>query len=557
MRKRTKKILVVFLTGVLLLGLAACGGGEEEQGDETGDETQVDETLSGETLTAGEAADHVFSLAVDLEKSLNPITTRSTLNQLVDGLVYDRLFEVDENFNVTSRILEDWYYSKNEGANGTWILKVRQGIKMHDGSELSAEDIAYSISRVFTSGSTFYQSQMGTVYTYVYHDEIYLSGEFDNGLLPQRLSVPIIKSVENSIKENVPVGSGPYTFSEDLSCLEKFDDYEDADSLPLDTIYLRPYTDPESLITEYESALVDLVLNDTTSIYNMGYGGVNERRYYPTNNMHFICFNSESPFFQFDAYRYAMNWIIDRKEIAETNLEGALTPSALPIHPNSPLFDQEANDKFTYDPARFVQELEKGGCRDLDGDGMLEYALSGVKNEIELNFVVCADNAAKVQAARKIAQDMEDAGVTVHLRELTWSEYLTALEGPPDEDEEDPDPNAVDWTWDMYYGEVALGGDWNTLTLFSGDREEDGTQNYGNWDNAQLEQTVYDFIGAKDEDRPAAEDAMLLTLEQSSVFVPIGFEIREVISHLGVIRGLEPNQYNPVAGVSGWTIKLD
>lgn len=555
MREKLRETLSVLLTAALALGLAACGSQPEPETENGGGEVQVDESLSGESLTAGEAADHVFSLAIDLEKTLNPITTESTLNQLVDGLVYDRLFEVDENFNVTSRLLEDWYYSKNEGANGAWILTVRKDIKMHDGSELTADDIAYSISRVYTSGKSFYQSQMGRVYVSTYEGQVYLACDYDNGLLPQRMSVPIIKSVTDSINQNVPIGSGPYKYSDDLTRLEKFDEYQEADALPLDTIYLRPYTDPETLITEYESALVDLVLNDTTSIYNMGYGGVNERRYYPTNNMHFLCFNSESPFFRYDAFRYAMNWIIDREEIAETTLEGALTPSALPIHPNSPLFDQENNDAFAYNPERFLMELEKGGCRDMDGDGMLEYALSGQKNEIELNFVVCADNAAKVQVARKIAQDMEDAGVAVRLRELTWNEYLTTLEGP-DEDEEEEDENAQEWVWDMYYGEIALGGDWNTLTLYTGDRVEDGTQNYGKWDVPLLEQTVYTFIGAREEDRPAAEDAMLLTLEQNSVFVPIGFEIREVISHLGVIRGLRPNQYNPLAGVSGWTVDL-
>ena len=553
MTKAGKKTICLLLAVLLLLGLAACG--EKETEEETND-IEVDETVSGETLTAGAAADNVFSLAVDMSKSLNPITTRSTLNQMVDNLVYDRLFDIDENFNVTSRILDDWYYSVSENGNGVWVLTVKEGIKMHDGSDLTANDISYSVQKIFSSGSTYYQKQMGRVYSSTYQGQVYLAGDSNNGLLPQRLAIPIIKSGTDSILENTPVGSGPYMFSEDLSCLVKFDDYENADQLPLDTIYLQQYSDPEELITAYESAVVDLVVNDPTSIYNMGYGGKNEKRVFPTTNMHFICFNSKSDFFQYEPYRNAINWIIDRNTIANDALDGAVTASALCIHPNSPLYDKAAADELAFDPARCLNELERGGCRDLDGDGMLEYALSGTKKEIEINFVVCADSAAKVLAARQIAKDMEAVGLNVHLRELTWKEYMDTLELDPEE-LDDEEKEQLDWIWDMYYGEIAITGDWNTLTLFTGDWEKDGTLNYGKWGMPEMEQAVRTFVGAKEEDRPMAESEMFQQMTRNSVFIPVCFENREAISHLGVIKGLMPNQYNLFTNITNWTVNLN
>ena len=552
MTKAGKKTICLLLAVLLLMGLAACG--EKETEEETND-IEVDETVSGETLTAGAAADNVFSLAVDMSKSLNPITTRSTLNQMVDNLVYDRLFDIDENFNVTSRILDDWYYSVSENGNGVWVLTVKEGIKMHDGSDLTANDISYSVQKIFSSGSTYYQKQMGRVYSSTYQGQVYLAGDSNNGLLPQRLAIPIIKSGTDSILENTPVGSGPYMFSEDLSCLVKFDDYENADQLPLDTIYLQQYSDPEELITAYESAVVDLVVNDPTSIYNMGYGGKNEKRVFPTTNMHFICFNSKSDFFQYEPYRNAINWIIDRNTIANDALDGAVTASALCIHPNSPLYDKAAADELAFDPARCLNELERGGCRDLDGDGMLEYALSGTKKEIEINFVVCADSAAKVLAARQIAKDMEAVGLNVHLRELTWKEYMNTLELDPEE-LDDEEKEQLDWIWDMYYGEIAITGDWNTLTLFTGDWEKDGTLNYGKWGMPEMEQAVRTFVGAKEEDRPMAESEMFQQMTRNSVFIPVCFENREAISHLGVIKGLMPNQYNLFTNITNWTVNL-
>ena len=548
-----RNIFALLLAAATLFSLAACG--EAAAGPEATPEPAPDDgaaTVSGQTLTFGDAADSVFSLSLDYEESLNPVKTQSTLNQLVDCLVYDRLFEVDENFNVTSRVLSDWYYSKNEDSAGVWVLRVKDGIQMHDGSTLTAQDVAYSVSCIFTSEKhKNLQMQIGRVYSSAFNGEVYLATEgADNAQLPQRMSIPIIKA--GSVGDEVPVGSGPYMYNEDRTALVKFDGYENSESLPLDEVQLRAYRGMEELITEFESGLVDLVVNDPTGIYNMGYGGKNEKRVITTTNLHFIGFNSKSRFFQYDAYRCAMNWIVNRDKIVSDTLDGNAVATMLPIHPNSSLYDTDIASQFSYDPARCLTELERGGCRDLDADGMLEFALSGMKVDIELNFAVCADNAAKVQEARQIAEDMEAIGLSVNLRELTWKDYLAALRtGYIDADQEEPEI-----PMDMYLAEVALTGDWNILTLISGDWEEDNTLNYGGWENSELERLTEAYLGAKDDDRAQAVRDWLQLLTTTTVILPVCFETRDVISHLGTISGMSPNQYDIFHNITAWTVHI-
>ena len=548
-----RKIFALLLAAATLFSLAACG--EAAAGSEATPEPATDDgaaTVSGQTLTFGDAADSVFSLSLDYEESLNPVKTQSTLNQLVDCLVYDRLFEVDENFNVTSRVLSDWYYSKNEDSAGVWVLRVKDGIQMHDGSTLTAQDVAYSVSCIFTSEKhKNLQMQIGRVYSSAFNGEVYLATEgADNAQLPQRMSIPIIKA--GSVGDEIPVGSGPYMYNEDRTALVKFDGYENSESLPLDEVQLRAYRGMEELITEFESGLVDLVVNDPTGIYNMGYGGKNEKRVITTTNLHFIGFNSKSRFFQYDAYRCAMNWIVNRDKIVSDTLDGNAVATVLPIHPNSSLYDTDIASQFSYDPARCLTELERGGCRDLDADGMLEFALSGMKVDIELNFAVCADNAAKVQEARQIAEDMEAIGLSVNLRELTWKDYLAALRtGYIDADQEEPEI-----PMDMYLAEVALTGDWNILTLISGDWEEDNTLNYGGWENSELERLTEAYLGAKDDDRAQAVRDWLQLLTTTTVILPVCFETRDVISHLGTISGMSPNQYDIFHNITAWTVHI-
>ena len=548
-----RKFFALLLAAAMLLSLAACGvaaAGPEATPEPAPDDGAA--TVSGQTLTFGDAADSVFSLSLDYEESLNPVKTQSTLNQLVDCLVYDRLFEVDENFNVTSRVLSDWYYSKNEDSAGVWVLRVKDGIQMHDGSTLTAQDVAYSVSCIFTSEKhKNLQMQIGRVYSSAFNGEVYLATEgADNAQLPQRMSIPIIKA--GSVGDEVPAGSGPYMYNEDRTALVKFDGYENSESLPLDEVQLRAYRGMEELITEFESGLVDLVVNDPTGIYNMGYGGKNEKRVITTTNLHFIGFNSKSRFFQYDAYRCAMNWIVNRDKIVSDTLDGNAVATVLPIHPNSSLYDTDIASQFSYDPARCLTELERGGCRDLDADGMLEFALSGMKVDIELNFAVCADNAAKVQEARQIAEDMEAIGLSVNLRELTWKDYLAALRtGYIDADQEEPEI-----PMDMYLAEVALTGDWNILTLISGDWEEDNTLNYGGWENSELERLTEAYLGAKDDDRAQAVRDWLQLLTTTTVILPVCFETRDVISHLGTISGMSPNQYDIFHNITAWTVHI-
>ena len=548
-----RKIFALLLAAATLFSLAACG--EAAAGPEATPEPAPDDgaaTVSGQTLTFGDAADSVFSLSLDYEESLNPVKTQSTLNQLVDCLVYDRLFEVDENFNVTSRVLSDWYYSKNEDSAGVWVLRVKDGIQMHDGSTLTAQDVAYSVSCIFTSEKhKNLQMQIGRVYSSAFNGEVYLATEgADNAQLPQRMSIPIIKA--GSVGDEIPAGSGPYMYNEDRTALVKFDGYENSESLPLDEVQLRAYRGMEELITEFESGLVDLVVNDPTGIYNMGYGGKNEKRVITTTNLHFIGFNSKSRFFQYDAYRCAMNWIVNRDKIVSDTLDGNAVATVLPIHPNSSLYDTDIASQFSYDPARCLTELERGGCRDLDADGMLEFALSGMKVDIELNFAVCADNAAKVQEARQIAEDMEAIGLSVNLRELTWKDYLAALRtGYIDADQEEPEI-----PMDMYLAEVALTGDWNILTLISGDWEEDNTLNYGGWENSELERLTEAYLGAKDDDRAQAVRDWPQLPTTTTGILPACCETRDVISHLGTISGMSPNQYDIFHNITAWTVHI-
>ncbi len=60
--------------------------------------------------------------------------------------VYNRLLDVDDNFNTIPELAESWSVS-DDGL--TWTFNLRQGVKFHDGSDFDANDVVYTFKRFF------------------------------------------------------------------------------------------------------------------------------------------------------------------------------------------------------------------------------------------------------------------------------------------------------------------------------------------------------------------------------------------------------------------------
>ena len=92
------------LATALMLALSACGsqGAQDSQDQESYGE------LPGQELGIGDAEDSVFSLNYNSSASLNPYATNDMDNLLISQLVCENVFELDDNYNLTSRIIADY-----------------------------------------------------------------------------------------------------------------------------------------------------------------------------------------------------------------------------------------------------------------------------------------------------------------------------------------------------------------------------------------------------------------------------------------------------------------
>ena len=526
-----KKKHILALALAALITLSACGASPSELPEPTTPGSEAE----SEELGIAPAADAVFSLNYSSGQSLNPYATNDLNNILISQLVCDNIYELDDDYNLTSRVIADY-----EVSNGTyWTFTVKEGIPMHDGSTLTAYDLAYSIS--LARRTSRYSGRFLCLYGVSASSEttFHVSTTRANTLLPYLLTVPIVK--DGSASQTRPVSCGPYRYVEGQDYVEAFEGY--GRSMPVDRIYFREYSGAEQIITAFEDSYIDLVLNDSSSSANLGYGGNNETRWYHTTNMHYFGFNMSSELLSNAAVRGALAYAVDREAAADTYMQGAAIASALPISPLSPLYNEQIAASLDFNLSNCLQALKNAGLSDMDNDGILEYVSYSVMHDAEIDLIVCSQSAGKGDVCKRFAEDMETIGVKVNVRELSWADYLAELmdydlDGEPDGD------------FDMYYAEVKLGADFDLSAILT----ENGSLNYGNLADESYETCINEFLAAGDFDRDERCADMLSYIAMNTPIIPVCFERHQVITHRNVITGMEVTANNIFYNIPDWSI---
>ncbi len=540
MRKTAKKTLMLFLALTLLL--TGCAGVRSGAAQTEEPDPVYDAAIPGTEVKERQPADRVFSLNYDPNASMNPVRAESSANMQFWSLLYDSVFTVNPDWTVSSEVVTDWQSDDFIW----WVFHIDTSITFSDGTPLSAEDVAYSIQRA--QQSSYYANRLSIIYgiSAFGSDTFAVTTQYANSQFPALLNIPIIK--KGDYFEDRPLGTGPYMLSEEGDRLVLAPGNRHAAEMPVQTIYLRDCMDTSARIRAFEEAAIDLVVNDPTGMYNLGYGSSNETRYFDTSNMHYIGFNTGSMFFLTAAARCAVGFAIDRETVVTGLMNGCGVPATLPVHPASGLYDEAYARTFAFSPNSASLMFENAAVDDYDHDGKLEMLVTGIVVELNIRFIVNSDSTVKVLAARKICEQLNALGITTTLYELTWADYIEALEKGE---------------FDMYYGEIRLTPDWNLSELFRPRENRSKDLTFQGMNYAQTRDYGYvDLYGkylAEGDDAARREDFQAISryVTETGIILPICFERRELLTHRGVATGISATQYDVFHDFNEWTIDLE
>ncbi len=363
------------------------------------------------------------------------------------------------------------------------------------------------------------------------------------------LNIPVVKVGTNG--DPHPIGSGPYMYNEDGTQLLAFKGYNGYDHLPVDVIYLKEYFTAEDIIAAFEDSYIDVVVNDPSSYTNLGYASSNETRTFATTNMHYIAFNEESDTCRYNNIRAALQYAFDREYLANEMLHGNGVASAVPMYPTCSIYPTELADSLAFDLEKCKMILQNFGLKDSDDNGRFD-SMSGA-GDLTFTMILCSDSSAKAGMAQKFAKDMNSIGITVKLYELGWDDYIKALE----EGEVEVGENRT-VEYDMYYAEVKLRNDFDVTELLQV-RDEDNEKtniNFTHSHDSSYETYINNYLAAADAGRATAYYAFCYYLSNNATIIPLGFEKQQIITHRGVIKGVDANAGNPLYGFADWEIDL-
>jgi len=322
--------------------------------------------------------------------------------------VTETLMGIDYDMKLYPRVAE----SVDQASPTQWRVTLREGVKFHDGTAVTAQAVVDGIQAILEEGNDGHNARIAKLL-----DLASLSTDGDNVIVfdtntpnaafPWTLSEPGI-AVLGAASEDFPINAtGPYIFREavpeQLYRAEANADYRDG-APGLSEVRVVVAGDPAAAALAFEAGEVDMVINypeaDFERIKGTGAQGFSA----PTARLYFYTVNAENGPLANPLIRRAVSLAIDREGIVEAALSGVGGEAAGTIYPDGTGW--AADIPVTHDAAKAEELLAEAGAVKEGGSWMLD------GEPLEIDIVTYSSRAALPPTAELTQAFLQSIGVT-------------------------------------------------------------------------------------------------------------------------------------------------
>jgi peptide/nickel transport system substrate-binding protein len=434
-------IVALFLSVVLLAGCFY--GYIPEPADFAAAQTnEQDDMIEKETPQSGGE----LRVPISVPDTLNPLFAGTKGLSDFFGIVFEGLFEFGDDLKPIPVLAQSWE-TKEQGR--VWHIKIRDGVRFHDGYELTAEDVVFTFKALQGGllGSPYENGIFGNpdIETMVVDEDdpyaiyVYLFEPINNMLelltfpiLPRHVYQTDVFMIENKGNLSIlPVGTGP--FKADST------DWDPAVSLRLirndDWWGDKPLFDSIcGIIFEDEALARSAFMRGETDIFNSGDMFANvqvigrnvQKHSYLTSDFEFIGFNHEHPFLSEVSVRRAIAYALDRRQIISVVYNDGAQDTEAPILPTSWLY-RSGHGVFETDFDRASDLLEEAGFTGIDENGIRFRAVEAGSEQLKVRLLTNLESGLRRHAQELIARQLKAAGISVEIHILPWDQFVAAL----------------------------------------------------------------------------------------------------------------------------------
>lgn len=433
-KRRIKPIMAATLAAMMML--TACGSQAGQSAATTGgtasttekEQTTSESTTAGTTAGAAEAGsgkitrdEIIIGGKADI-KSTDPAGQSDVYSGLLVRHLYNGLLKIDAD---GTTVVGDLAESFEIVDDLTYHFVLKKGVKFHDGTELKASDVKFTLERARDMASTKSIA--------VYFDTITVDNDYEVTLKLNKPSAAMLylltgtnmkivseKAVTEAGDKYVeqPIGTGPFKFVEwvpnDHWVIERNDDYFGEKPLA-SKITCRAIVEESSRVIALETGEIDMALDIAeTEAANVEANPDLVLEYGPSPSIEYIGLNFQNEYLSNQKVRQAIAHALDLQVFIDTIVEGRGEIANTCIGKTIPGWDSEL-EPFTYDPELSKQLLAEAGYP----DGF----------EIKIN--VSSD--IRNRAAQIIQAQLKEIGITVDINMYEFGAFLDMLQNGDDE----------------------------------------------------------------------------------------------------------------------------
>lgn len=425
MKKNIRNALALCLAVLMMATmLAGCSGGASSSTPASASASAASGTSSNDSTT--------LTLAINADilttdpQALNNGTTTSVLYNVFSNLVkYDDAGEIVMDLAESYELLEDQV---------TWEFKIREDAVFHDGTPVTAEDVAWSLTRVMTDESSSDYMNFSPLAEAVAVDDytVHVVSDDPYPIMLQLLCkggaavLPKAYFEENGEEAWLanPIGSGPYQLTEyvkdDHVTLVPFADYYGEQNPDWEEVIFRVVPESSTRVGELIAGNVDAVNMVIPTEWervngNEGTAVVNG----PSTRVYQLALKTDKGPTADLRVRQAIDLAIDDKTIVDTILQGAGTPMLTRVPSGVNGCNEDLVGKYNYDPERAKELLAEAGYP--DGFSMKIEAPTG-------RYTMDAEISQAIVAM------LSQVGITVDLQLLESSAYSNVFSAHSAED---------------------------------------------------------------------------------------------------------------------------
>lgn len=399
------KIISAFLIAAACFSFVACASG--------GNESSADSSKAGSSAAQmSQGGDFTLGLQTQPDH-LDPYLASTADSRQILFNIFEGLVKPDKDGNLQCAVAEN--YTMSDDAT-SYTFKIRKGIKFHNGSEVTADDVKYSLDTAggLTTGKILV-SALKNVKSVETQDtstvKINLK-KADYDFLPY-LTVAIVPKGYTQ-QDTHPVGTGPFKFAsytpQQSLVLEKNKDYWQKDLPHLDKITFKLESDSNALLTDLQGGSVDgaSITNSVASQLGSGFNIIQSN----SNSVQLLALNNKSKPFDNKLVRQAVSYALDPDEIIKTACLGKGVRCGTPVIPGlKKYFDSSLTN--AYD-----QNIEKAKA-------LLKQA--GYANGFSMTITVPSNYAVHVDSAQVIVSELKKAGITAQIKQVDFATWLSSV----------------------------------------------------------------------------------------------------------------------------------